>query len=380
MTTDTPTLERQASALETYFREGEARARALGNRGPARFTATGKLAPDIVEAYLEVGFYVVEGVVAQAEIEEIKAEFHALLDRLPARREDAVDRQGRPALAHGLTPSPLHWSKPLGDPMGGSAASPRSPVKMIELQASADLPEEIVYIIQAPLQFSDAALRAYAHPALLAISATINGEDFTPFSEGYIIKKPGEGAAFAWHQDGTSHWDGPTAGPLAHGFNFMLQLYPSTAANGVWYVPGTHRAKVDIPAKIAAAGGNLLPDAVPLVCNPGDMAISNRQILHGSFANNSPDWRVSLNSGFHPRKSVLDVRPGRHLPPGGTYDADYIRKRCEVIGYAIDARRQRYPDETPHAYAPHVANGETYHWDEAAREAIRGYHVRDLGI
>jgi hypothetical protein len=380
MTTDAPTLEQQASALQAYFRAGEARARALGNRGPARFTAKGKLAPEIVETYLEVGFYVFEGLVDQAEVEELKAEFHGLLERLPARREDAVDRHGRPALAHGLSPSPLHWSKPLGDPMGGSTASPRSPVKMIEGQPAADLPGEIVYIIQAPLQFSDAALRTYAHPALLAISAAINGEDFTPFSEGYVVKKPGEGAAFAWHQDGVTHWEGPQAGPLAHGFNFMLQLYRSTAANGVWYVPGTHRRKVDIPAMIAKVGGNLLPTAVPLVCEPGDVAISNRQVLHGSFANNSPDWRVSLNFGFHPRMSVLDVRPGGHLPPGGAYDADYVRKRCEVIGYAIDARRQRFPQDTPFAYAPHVAGGERYSWDEAAREAIRGYHVRDLGI
>jgi hypothetical protein len=380
MTTSTPTLERQASALEAYFRAGEARARGLGNRGPVRFTAKGKLAPEILETYLDMGFYVFEGVVAEAELAELRAEFHGLLDRLPVRRGDPLDAHGRPALAADLSPSPLHWSKPLGDPMGGSAESPRSPVRMIEGQAAADLPEEVVYIIQAQLQLSDAALRTYAHPSLLGISAAINGEDFTPFSEGFIIKKPGEGAAFAWHQDGTTHWEGPTAGPLAHGFNFMLQLYRSTAANGLWYVPGTHRAKVDIPAKVAQAGGNLLPDAVPLVCEPGDLAVSNRQILHGSFANASPDWRVTFNAGFHPRKSVLDVRPGRHLPPGGTYDAEFIRKRCEVIGYAIDARRQRYPDETPHVYAPHAASGETFHWDEAAREAIKGYHIRDLGI
>jgi hypothetical protein len=103
-------------------------------------------------------------------------------------------------------------------------------------------------------------------------------------------------------------------------------------------------------------------------------------VLHGSFANGSKDWRVSLNFGFHPRKSVLDVRPGRRLPPGETYDAEFIRKRCEVIGYAIDARRRRFPQETPHVYAPHLASGETFRWNEAAREAIKGYHVRDLGI
>ena len=48
------------------------------------------------------------------------------------------------------------------------------------------------------------------------------------------------------------------------------------------------------------------------------------------------------------------------------------------IGWAIDARRQRFPDETPFAYAPHA--GESVPWDDAARAAIKDYNLLDLGI
>ena len=39
-------------------------------------------------------------------------------------------------------------------------------------------------------------------------------------------------------------------------------------------------------------------------------AITNRQVLHGSFANTSKDRRVTVNFGFHKRSSVLNVLGG----------------------------------------------------------------------
>ena len=122
-----------------------------------------------------------------------------------------------------------------------------------------------------------------------------------------------------------------------------------------------------------------LPGAVPLICNAGDVAISNRQVLHGSFANATDDWRVTLNLGCHRRSSVLGAT-GPGYTERQSYDAERIRKRSEVIGYAIDARRQRFPEERAHAYQPHVQSGERYRWDEAGRAALSAYHLRDLII
>ena len=73
----------------------------------------------------------------------------------------------------------------------------------------------------------------------------------------------------------------------------------TTAASALWVVPGSHHhGKADIKAMVAANGGSdMLPDAVPLVCGAGDVTIANRQIVHGSFANSSPDPRVSITFG-----------------------------------------------------------------------------------
>jgi hypothetical protein len=41
----------EETAMQAYFRDGEGRAHALGNRGPVRFKSDGKLHPDILDAY-----------------------------------------------------------------------------------------------------------------------------------------------------------------------------------------------------------------------------------------------------------------------------------------------------------------------------------------
>ena len=154
-----------------------------------------------------------------------------------------------------------------------------------------------------------------------------------------------------------------------------------TAANGVWVVPGTHKlGKIDIKVMAAAAGSDRLPDAVPMICAPGDVAICNRQALHGSFANTSEDWRVTVNFGFHRRSSVLGVKGGGLHNAPAVYDAERIAKRARVIGYGIDARRQRFPDETPYVYKPFSEAGVVHQWNDAAKADLKDYNLLDLSI
>ena len=202
-----------------------------------------------------------------------------------------------------------------------------------------------------------------------------------PFNEALWIKEPGQGASVAWHQDGTTHWDSPDWDQGTHGFNFMGQLYGCTAANGVWVVPGSHKlGRIDITGCAAEAGTERLPDAVPIICAPGDVAMTNRQALHGSFANTSKDWRVTINFGFHRRTSVLGVKAGGIHNAVATYDADRIRERARLIGYGIDARRQRFPDEATFVYKPHADEGLSYRWDDKAKAEIKDYNLLDLSI
>jgi hypothetical protein len=371
----------EEAAMQAYLRVGEQRAAALGNRGPIRFTDTGELHPEIAEAYWRCGFYIFEGVLKPDELADIEHDLHDILDRLPVEKGAVLDGDGRPALAVDCKGPALHWARPLSDPWGGTAAANgRHPVKMYEPTVDC-LPKEVVFLILGSLQFSEASLRVYGHPGLLGVAAAINGPDFAPFNEALWIKEPGKGASVAWHQDGTTHWDSPDWDEGSHGFNFMGQLYGCTAANGVWVVPGSHKkGKIDIQALADQAQTERLPDAVPIICAPGDVAMTNRQALHGSFANTSKDWRVTVNFGFHRRKSVLGVTAGGIHNQAATYDAERIRQRARLIGYGIDARRQRFPDEKPFVYKPHADEGLVYRWDERAKADIRDYNLLDLSI
>lgn len=367
----------------TRYREaGTRRALAMDNRGPIRFGADGKLDPAILEAYSRHGFYIFEGVLDGEELAEIEADVADLLERAPVTKDALVDKHGRPALGVDCAGRTVGWVKPLSDPLGGTDASyGRHPAKMSEPAAPRGAPEYVMQIVLGSLQFSDACLRLYGHPGLLAVTEAINGPDFTPFNEAVWIKHPRLGGSVAWHQDGWTHWNNPELDEGSHGFNFMAQLYGCDAANGLWVVPGSHnQGKVDIKAMVEAAGSDRLPDAVPLICNPGDVAITNRQAVHGSFANTSPNVRVTINMGFQRRKFVLGVKSGGVHSPVTTYDEDYIRRRSRMIMYGIDARRQRFPEETPYVYAPLAEAAEQWRWTPAAKAEIKDYNLQDLGI
>ena len=371
------------SAMQTYIAEGHAKAMALPNRGPVRYDENGAVASDIIDAYWRYGFYILEGVLGDDELIDLQEAIEVdIIQRLPVSRDASSDAQGRPALANGLKAPVLFWSKPLGDPFGGTdEAGGRHPVKMVEPQASADAPDDIVYLMLGPLQFSAGMLRTYGHPDLLSVAAAINGNDFVPFNEAVFIKEPGLGASVAWHQDGLTHWNSAQWDEGSHGFNFMGQLYGCTAANAVWVIPGSHKlGKIDIAARVAAAGTERLPDGVPIVCNPGDVAMSNRQIVHGSFANTSSDRRITLNMGFHRRSSVEGVTGGGLHAAPATYDDAHIAKRSRVIGYAIDARAQRFPDEVPFRYEPFADQNIRHAWDDTARASMPDYNLLDMSI
>ena len=44
-----------------------------------------------------------------------------------------------------------------------------------------------------------------------------------------------------------------------------------------------------------------------MVCDPGDVVMANRQALHASFPNTSPDWRVTINFRVPPQ--IFRYRP-----------------------------------------------------------------------
>ena len=214
-------------------------------------------------------------------------------------------------------------------------------------------------------------------------------DSFVPYNDSIFVKKPGMGGSVAWHQDGATHWDNPDWYPGIHGFNFQVQLYPTTPANALWIVPGSHRkGRIDIKSRVADnEDGELLPDAIPLVANAGDVTIVNRHMLHGSFANTSPDPRVSITFGFYPHSSVLGVSGGLNITldkdKSGekVYDEAHIRRRSAVVQVAIDARHQARPEERRYRYAPFVDDEDDYRYGpETIESVLSDYTLYDIAL
>ncbi|MEQ9638622.1 MAG: phytanoyl-CoA dioxygenase family protein [Alphaproteobacteria bacterium] len=380
----TPTRAEHAAAMADYIRDGEARAAEIGNRGPVRFDADGKLHPDILDAFRRHGFYVFQGVVDAAEIAELRAGADDMLDRAPVAPGAALDAKGRPALGRDYARDPYKLVKPLSDPWGGTdVLNGRHPTRMTQPAADADAPDYTVFLIYGMCQAMPAALRVYGHPALLSVAASINGADFVPFNDVIFVKQAGLGGAVSWHQDGVTHWNAPNWDQGIHGFNFQIQLYQTTPANCLWVMPGTHKlGRANIKQMVAENGGDdRLPGAVPLVCQPGDVTMVNRQTLHGSFANTSPNRRVSVTFGFHRRTSVIGQKGALAMDGDGVYDEQRIFERAAVIQVAIDARHQHRPDETPFRYEPFAGLEDDFRFNDATFErVIRDYNTKDLAI
>ena len=371
------TAQDHARAMADYSRAGVARARALGTRGPIRFDADGKLDRSILDSYWTHGFFVLEGVVGPEELAELRADVDAVLARAPSSPEADRNR------TDGIIKPPYRWAKPLSDPVGGTDKNNgRHPVEMLQPTLGEGGPAWTVELLDGNLHLMDTALRLYGHPGLLGVAAAVLGDDFVPYNEVTFVKEAGLGPSVAWHQDGTTHWTAPDWDMDAHGFNFMAQLYASTAGNGVWVLPGSHKlGKADIRKLVAQSGSDRIDGAVPMLCSAGDTIITNRQLLHGSFANSSPDRRITLNAGFFPRKRVLGVTTRRLHGAIETYDQARIDERCRILQLAIDARRQRFPQERAYVYRPLAGREDESRWNETTRQTmLKNYNQRDMFI
>lgn len=381
----TQSREEHAAGMRAYQAAGVQRAAEIGNRGPLRRDADGNLHADILEAYWRHGYYIFEGVIDAEEIENLRADADEMIERAPVAPDAKVDAKGRPARGIDFGRPAYRFAKPLADPWGGTQLlGGRHPTKMAQPTPDADAPEHVVFLMYAMCQSMPAGLRLYGHPDLLTVAAAINGPDFTPYNDAIFVKQPGLGGSVSWHQDGVTHWDAPDWDEGSHGFNFQVQLYRTTPANGLWILPGSHKSgRIDIKAMVRANGGSdQLPGAVPLVCEPGDVTIVNRQMLHGSFANSSPDLRISITFGFHRRRSVLGAKAGLSMAEyGAVYDEQRIFDRSAVLQVAIDARAQKNPGETPFRYEPFVGLEDQFRFNETTKQTVlHDYFMKDLAI
>jgi|TARA_B100002003_G_scaffold46607_4_gene41899 hypothetical protein len=379
-----PSIAEYSDSMTDYQQAGEQRLSEIGNRGPVILDADGKLDQTILDAYWKQGFYIFEGVISANEVAGLRAGVNEILEKAPRHPGATEDAQGRPAFGQRFKRNPFIFIKPLSDPWGGTKIlNGRHPSKMREPKPADDAPEDVVHLIGGMCQCMEAGLRVYGHPHLLTIAEAINGSDFVPYNDVVFVKKPGLGGSVSWHQDGVTHWESPVWDEGIHGFNFQVQLYPCTPGNCLWVIPGTHKqGKIDILSVIEENGGSeQLPEAVPLTCQAGDVTIVNRQALHGSFANASPDPRISLTFGFHRRKSILGEHGALSQSAEEIYDEQRIFDRSTVIPLAIDARQQYYPGDAKFDYQPFAGLEDDYRWDpNKFDELLLDYNLKDLSI
>ena len=63
-----------------------------------------------------------------------------------------------------------------------------------------------------------------------------------------------------------------------------------------------------------------------------------------------------------------------------TYDENRIHKRSILIGQAIDARRQRFPNEQPYVYKPLEGLDKVTSWKNGNLASLHDYNLLDLGL
>jgi len=116
-----------------------------------------------------------------------------------------------------------------------------------------------------------------------------------------------------------------------------------------------------------------------IVCNPGDAVYV---IVNYSWIipNCGFEKRVTVNFGFHKRSSVLGVKGGGVHSEAQVFDEEIIQRRSKTIGYAIEARKAKYKDETPYSYKPFKDANIDYVWNYSSRNDLKDYNLEDLSI
>lgn len=151
---------------------------------------------------------------------------------------------------------------------------------------------------------------------LLDIAETFLGPDIALFASHYICKPPGSGLPVLWHQDG-SYW------PLdpMEVITLWVALTDVTPANGCMKViPGTHEMRladvVDRPDQASVLGSGMDETlvqgwkSVDIILKPGDVEIHHPNIVHGSLANKSDQWRMGLTLRYIPASTRIIGKAG----------------------------------------------------------------------
>lgn len=236
----------------------------------------GQTLADVRAHYEEEGWAVVRGVIDQNLVEEARQHVDWLLERNPGTRPEQ--------LHHTLIPNDPFW------------------VRLVSDDRLLDVVEQLI------------------------------GPNIALFASHYICKRPRDGQAVLWHQDG-SYW------PLEpmEVITIWLALDTCTPENGCMRViPGTHKEALhavherhDVDNVLQSGMDETLVDeskAVDVILGPGDVSIHHPNVVHGSEGNTSDRWRRGLTIRYIPtstevtEKNWPSVMLLRGTPKPGVYN------------------------------------------------------------
>ena len=149
-------------------------------------------------------------------------------------------------------------------------------------------------------------VRLVSDDRLLDVAQRFVGPNIALFASHYIAKRPFDGQAVLWHQDG-SYW------PLEpmEVVTLWLALDNSTPENGCMRViPGTQhmdlqemKPRTEVDNVLSSGMDDSFVDetkAVDIILKAGDVSMHHPNIVHGSNANTSPKWRRGLTIRYIP--------------------------------------------------------------------------------
>ena len=154
-------------------------------------------------------------------------------------------------------------------------------------------------------------VRLVSDDRLLDVAQQFVGPNIALFASHYIAKRPFDGQAVLWHQDG-SYW------PLEpmEVVTLWLALDDSTPENGCMRViPGTQdmelqemKPRTEVDNVLSSGMDDSAVDeskAVDLILGRGDVSIHHPNVVHGSNANTSPKWRRGLTIRYIPSSTRI---------------------------------------------------------------------------
>ncbi len=183
-------------------------------------------------------------------------------------------------------------------------------------------------------------VRLISDSRLLDVAQQFIGPNIALFASHYIAKRPYDGQAVLWHQDG-SYW------PLEpmEVTTLWLAIDESTPENGCMRViPGTQSMdlkgvlkRTDVDNVLSSGMDEALVDetkAVDIVLAPGDVSIHHPNVIHGSNANTSPKWRRGLTIRYIPTSTQIIC--------DGVWPSAFLLRGQPVAGVNVYQPRPKY--------------------------------------